>query len=180
MVLLIIIPIKNGYVIGNINPTFSVTNPYHLESGEHVPVIFGSLLDQPTGRRVVHHGFKRRTIGIQRENWTSSEFLGWNDHIGWLLQVLPIWCWYNWFLYQQMLIRLPQCLKDLPSGTAPKPSATPRWTVGISVQNQLRTASPISEISFGWLITGFSAWYQVHTGYIKHHKTITFNDDGRH
>ena len=28
MVFMIIIPIKNGYFIGNINPTFSVTNPY--------------------------------------------------------------------------------------------------------------------------------------------------------
>ena len=28
MVLLIIIPFLNGYFIGNINPTFSVTNPY--------------------------------------------------------------------------------------------------------------------------------------------------------
>ena len=28
MVLLIIIPMKNGYFIGNINPTFSVTKPY--------------------------------------------------------------------------------------------------------------------------------------------------------
>ena len=30
MVLLIIIPMKNGYFIGNINPTFSGPNPYML------------------------------------------------------------------------------------------------------------------------------------------------------
>ena len=31
MVLLIIIPMKNGYFIGKINPTFSVTHPYRCE-----------------------------------------------------------------------------------------------------------------------------------------------------
>ena len=32
MVLLIIIPMKNGYFIGNINPTFSGPNPYSYKT----------------------------------------------------------------------------------------------------------------------------------------------------
>ena len=38
MVLLIIIPMKNGYFIGKINPTFSGPNPYPM-TGHAVPKV---------------------------------------------------------------------------------------------------------------------------------------------
>ena len=37
MVLLIMIPMKNGYFIGNINPTFSVTNPNPTKNSPEIP-----------------------------------------------------------------------------------------------------------------------------------------------
>ena len=42
MVLLIIIPMKNGYFIGNMNPTFSGPNPYHSCSASKTIQLVGS------------------------------------------------------------------------------------------------------------------------------------------
>ena len=43
MVLLIIIPMKNGYFIGNMNPTFSVTNPNTSQNGRMETLLSRSL-----------------------------------------------------------------------------------------------------------------------------------------
>ena len=42
MVLLIIIPMKNGYFIGNINPTFSDTPICHPDPGDRAPFLLAS------------------------------------------------------------------------------------------------------------------------------------------
>ena len=83
MVLLIIIPMKNGYFIGNINPTFS-DKPIFCHADAHGTALTGAGagIDPTSGGR---WGWDMMEYGTGADGWNLDHSTGiiWNPHRNW-------------------------------------------------------------------------------------------------